>query len=242
MGAITASIAYRLSHDAVAGLFQAPPAEEVNLVPNNAPAPAFPPVTPPLNAPPKVAAPPVEPPTLPVAPKAPEPKATDPTATARPFTIDPQAKAAGKTVYLTQLTPFGYQTGPWKLGIGAKGDDGISPIVVQKGEYKYGVSMHPPQTGNGACRVSFVPGGEFMRFRGWAGIGDYELDPWGSVIFAVYGDGRKLWESVGIKKAGTAVEFNVDVTSVGVLTLETWMKDGNHHAANAVWLDPWLER
>ena len=68
------------------------------------------------------------------------------------------------------------------------------------------------------------------------------MNPFGTVVFAAYGDGRKVWESAGFNKSGAAVEFDIDVTGVEVLTLETRMKDGHHHAAHATWLDPWLER
>jgi hypothetical protein len=160
----------------------------------------------------------------------------------RPFDVDPNAKAAGPTVYLAALTPFNYEAGPWHLGIGAKGFDGTSPLVVQNKTYEYGISMHPPQKADGACRVSFVPGKEFKRFKGWVGIGDYTIEPQGSVVFTVYGDGKKLWESSGLNKSGSTTGFDIDVTGVGVLTLETRMKDGDYSFCGAIWLDPWLER
>lgn len=198
-----------------------------------------PPQLEPWQPPPKSEEPKINPPV----PKKEEPKKDgpinpDPTGT-RPFAVDPQAKAAGKTLYLAVLTPFAYQTGPWRLGIGEKGDDGKRPIVLQKKEYKYGISMHPPRTD--ACRVSFVPGKEFTRFKGSAGIGD-GMNPFGTTVFAVYGDGRKLWESDGVNKSGAAGAFDINVTGVEVLTLETRIKDGSYTGAHAVWLDPWLER
>lgn len=163
---------------------------------------------------------------------------------AQPFAVDPQAKAAGKTLYLAALTPFAYQAGPWKLGIGGQGEPAWAdpvPTKVQGREYKYGISMHPPQAANGACRVSFVPGREFQRFKGWAAMNDGP-DPRGTVLFAAYGDGRKLWDSPAFTKAGTAAEFNIAVAGVEVLTLETRMWGGDYYGANAVWLDSWLER
>ncbi len=172
-------------------------------------------------------------------PKAGAPGRPDPSNPARPFAADPQAKAAGKTAYLVELTPFAYQAGPWKLGVGARGDG--RPMTVRGQEYRYGVSMHPPQAGAGACRVSFAPGKEFKRFRGWVAIND-DADPRGTVVFAASGDGRRLWTSGGFNKAGAAAEFDIAIAGVEVLTLETWVKDGDYYAANAVWLDPWLER
>lgn len=200
---------------------------------------------PPKANPPKTTPPKTEPPKIGPPPKVesltPEVIKPDPESPNQPFEVDPSAKAAGKTLYLSVLTPFAYKAGPWKLGIGGRGDNPKSPILVQKKEYKYGISMHPPQTEQGSCLVSFVPSGEFKKFKGWAAINDGQ-DPWGQVLFSVWGDGKKLWESQPLTKANTAVGFDIDVTGVKVLTLDTRMKEGHHHTANAVWLDPWLER
>lgn len=250
VGVVAAGVAYRVAYDGTASLFRDPP--PANTAPAGPPGPrsraAAPPVAPqpeqpngegpklpPRPEPPKLTFPPR--PAPPVEPKKEEPVKID--LAARPFAVDPQAKAAGKTLYLAVRTPFAYQTGPWRLGIGEKGDDGKRPIVLQKKEYKYGVSMHPPRTD--ACRVSFAPGKEFTRFKGSAGIGD-GMNPFGTTVFAVYGDGRKLWESDGVNKSGAAGAFDINVTGVEVLTLETRIKDGSYTGAHAVWLDPWLER
>jgi hypothetical protein len=166
----------------------------------------------------------------------------DPTNPNRPFDVDPAAKAAGKTVYLAALTPFAYVAGPWKYQVGVTGSDGKTPIKVQNKEYKFGLSAHPPANGRESCRVSFVPGGEFKKFRGWGAMNHHDHDPWGKIVFTVWGDGKKLWESQPLNKANTAAYFDIDITGVKVLTLETRMKDGSHHGAHAVWLDPWLER
>jgi serine/threonine protein kinase len=159
----------------------------------------------------------------------------------RPFDVDPKAKPAGKTVHLSELTPFDYIPGAWGLGIGVKGEDGKSPLVYLKNEVKYGISMHPPIAG--PCRVSFVSGRQFKRFRGWVGITDYPSEPMGAVVFAVSGDGRNLWESAPVGKGGAAgLEFNVDVSGAEVLTLETRMHSGHYGFVHATWIDPWLER
>jgi hypothetical protein len=180
-------------------------------------------------------APPAASPPKPDAPNAPSANA------ARPFDVDPKAKAAGKTVYLSVFTPFEYKAGPWGLGMGVMGEDGKSPLVFQRKLYKYGISMHPPM--GGACRVSFAPGKEFKLFRGRVAITDCPDAPRGAVVFAVYGDGRKLWESAPVgKDAAAALEFNVDVSGADVLTLESRMHSGHYGYVHATWLDPWLER
>lgn len=182
---------------------------------------------------------PQQPSTQPVAKKD-EPK-LDPLSLEAPYDVDPQAKTAGQKVYLTTLKPFAFQNSPWKLGIGAKGEEGMAPLQFNKQEYRYGVCMHPPMKHEGACRVSFVPGKEFKRFKGWVGISG-ETNPSGQVLFAAYGDGRRLWESESITKTAVWNRFDLDITNVKVLTLETRMKDGINTGAHAAWLDPWLER
>jgi hypothetical protein len=163
-------------------------------------------------------------------------------AATRPFDVDPNAKAAGKTVYLSALTPFAYKAGPWRLGIGVKGEDEKAPLEFQNQVYKHGISMHPPQKDQGTCRVSFVPGKEFKHLKGWVGIGDYTIGPRGAVVFAATGDGRKLWESEPLARNKASIGFDIDVTGVEVLTLVTGLHDGDYTYCNAIWLDPWLER
>jgi len=161
----------------------------------------------------------------------------------RPFDVDPQAKAAGQSIYLAFLTPFEFFTqGPWQLGVGKKGGDERGPIMVKNTQYKYGISLVPPDLGLERTRVSFAPGREFKRFKGWAGISDTPVPPSGTIVFKVYGDERKLWESQGITQSGTMIRFDIDITDVAVLTLQTYLTQGNCGYCHATWFDPWLER
>jgi serine/threonine protein kinase len=180
----------------------------------------------------------------PKAPEAAPPKADDRTAKLPGSREEPpKAKATGPTVYLAALAPFDFFTqGPWQLGVGREGGDGGGPIMVQNTQYKYGISLHPPDLNRRPTRVSFPLGREFKRFQGWAGISDTPLPLGGTIVFTVYGDGRKLWESQGMKKSGTMTAFEIDVTDVTVLRLETHLTEGNCFYCHAVWFDPWLER
>lgn len=163
----------------------------------------------------------------------------DPASLDAPYNVDPKAQAAGDKIFLIALEPFAYKAGPWKLGLGGKGPDGKEPIEFDKKRYPSAISMHPPQTG--VCRVSFVPGKEFKRFKGWAAVSAGAV-PWGTFVCAVWGDEKKLWESEGMMKSGSSAGFDIDITGVKVLVLETRMKSGSYTDAHAVWLDPWLER
>jgi hypothetical protein len=175
--------------------------------------------------------PPVNPlPSIPAQPANPAPAKTEP----------PVAKAEN-AVYLASLTPFGYEKGPWKLGIGTTGDSADTPIKVKERPSRYGLGMHPPDHGS-ACRVSFAPNGYATRFKGWVALNDYSSDTFSPVRFVVYGDGRPLWESPDVTRKVDPVGFNIDVTGVKVLTLETKVTRGFHIGAHAVWFDPWLEK
>jgi hypothetical protein len=140
------------------------------------------------------------------------------------------------------LQPFAYEGGPWPYAVGLTGSKAEAPIKVQSQEYKYGISAFPPNSTVASCRVSFAPGAEFRRLKGRGALNDYASNPWGKIAFTVWGDGKKLWESEPLDKSGSATGFDIDVTGVKVLTLETRVKAGSHLHAHAVWLDPWLER
>jgi hypothetical protein len=158
----------------------------------------------------------------------------------RPFDVDPVAKQAGKSVYLSQFTPFGFEAGPWQFGVGTGGDFRQLPITVQNKQYPHGLSMHPPQA-PGACRVYYAIGGEFKRLKGWVGINEGG-DPLGHLQFVVWGDGRLVWWSGEFTRCNEAAVLDANVSGVKTLTLETRVVRGQYNNANCVWLDPWLER
>lgn len=175
-------------------------------------------------------------------PEPPRPVAQQPAGPNQPFDIDPLAKSAGRRIYVVALTPFDYQPGPWRYAVGATGSAAEHPIKVQERLFPYGISACPPDSLKESCRVSFVPGGEFRRLRGGCGLNDYFAEPWGRIAFSVWGDGKKLWESAPLGSGTRSAVFDVDVSKVKVLTLETKVVEGSHLHGHAVWLDPWLER
>jgi hypothetical protein len=175
-------------------------------------------------------------------PEPPQPVAQQPAGPNQPFDIDPVAKSAGRRLYVVALTPFDYQPGPWRYAAGATGSAAEHPIKVQDRAFPYGISACPPDSLKESWRVSFVAGGEFRRLRGGCGLNDYVAAPWGKIAFSVWGDGKKLWESTPLSGGTRSAVFDVDVSKVKVLTLETRVVEGSHLHCHAVWLDPWLER
>jgi NPCBM/NEW2 domain len=175
-------------------------------------------------------------------PEPPRPVAQAPAGPRRPFDTDPVAKSAGRRLYVVALTPFDYQPGPWRYATGATGSDAEHPIKVQNRAFPYGISACPPDSLKESCRVSFVPSGEFRRLRGGCALNDYASPPWGKISFSVWGDGKKRWESAPLGSEARSAVFDVDVSGVKVLTLETRVVEGSHLHGHAVWLDPWLER
>lgn len=192
----------------------------------------------------QVPAPPPRPTPLPErpSPEPPRPVAQLPAGPKQPFDFDPVAKSAGRRLYVVALTPFDYRPGPWRYATGATGSDAEHPIKVQERAFPYGISACPPDSLKESWRVSFVPGGEFRRLRGGCGLNDYAFAPRGNVSFSVWGDGKRLWESAPLGSGTRSAVFDVDVSAVKVLTLETRVVEGSHLHCHAVWLDPWLER
>ena len=81
----------------------------------------------------------------------------------------------------------------------------------------------------------------FRKFRGKYGI-DAATDGRGSVVFEIWGDGKKLWNSALVSGFDPVRDVTVDVTGVTRLRLVvTDAGDGNRFDA-ADWAEAALER
>ncbi|MBI2194634.1 MAG: NPCBM/NEW2 domain-containing protein [Planctomycetes bacterium] len=105
-----------------------------------------------------------------------------------------------------------------------------------------GVSPHANGIGVFArSLLEYALNGQFRRFSARAGI-DAATEGKGSVVFEVYGDGKKLWSSGIVTGLDAARDVEVDLTGVDRLRLVvTDAGDGNKFDA-ADWCDPVLER
>ena len=89
--------------------------------------------------------------------------------------------------------------------------------------------------------LEFPINGQFRRFTAKAGV-DAVTEGRGSVVFEIYGDGKKLWTSPTLSGLDAPKDVDLDVTGVSRLRLVvTDANDGNKFDV-ANWLEPVLRR
>ena len=89
--------------------------------------------------------------------------------------------------------------------------------------------------------LEFPLNGQFRRFTAKAGV-DAVTEGRGSVVFEIYGDGKKLWNSPTLSGLDAPKEIDLDLTGVDRLRLVvTDAGDGNKFDV-ADWLEPVLRR
>lgn len=107
----------------------------------------------------------------------------------------------------------------------------LQPITIKDKTYTKGIGTHA------ISEIVYELGGNFVLFRSDIGV-DREVGDYGSVVFQVFGDGIKIYDSGVMTGANQAKSLNVDVRGVKQLKLVvTDAGDGinNDHAdwANA---------
>jgi formylglycine-generating enzyme required for sulfatase activity/WD40 repeat protein len=146
----------------------------------------------------------------------------------------------GSVVYLSDLleidpmghSPFGKKgQHEWVPGV-------VRPMLVQGKPSPNGLAMHPPK--DGMARVGYNLGKQYQMLKGSAAIADSAgKESWTPLTFQVLGDGKVLWKSRELQKAGDDQAFEVSVQGVDRLELQVSCP-GIHNQAHAVWLDPHL--
>jgi alpha-galactosidase len=77
-------------------------------------------------------------------------------------------------------------------------------------------------------------------FKGAVGIDDSATAVFGTAVFEVYGDGKRLWQSGQFSKPKQASdEFSIDVSGVSELELRV-VGTGTNTGVHAVWIEPRL--
>lgn len=131
--------------------------------------------------------------------------------------IDQIQVLGGRVQYLSQLTPVevAEQTilsprQPFRLDRSSQGD----ALSIAGKRYPQGIGVHANST------LTFNVGGQFKQFKAEVGIAT-RIGDRGSVVFSVYGDGRRLFES-GVVTGGAEVPLpiSVDIENVKRLTLK----------------------
>jgi hypothetical protein len=141
-------------------------------------------------------------------------------------------------VYLSDLPEFGAQAGPWPFGKNGRNGDG-KPIRVNGTLSPKGLSMHPPWAPSFAS-VRYRLGKQVAQLRAMVAINETSNWCWSPATFTVLGDGKTLWQSVGIAHNHTHTQdCRVDVSGVDVLELRVQCVNGSN-GVHAVWVEPRL--
>ena len=138
-------------------------------------------------------------------------------------------------VFLTQFVIEDPISGPWPVTAGHTGSPEKLPVRLGGRVSPHGIGMHPPN-GPKSAAASFTIGGNYHRFKGWVGLNDHRIDALTPVRFTIKADGKTIWESDDLMRSSPPVAFDVDVSGVERLTLET--RTRLHVHAHAVWFEP----
>jgi hypothetical protein len=157
-----------------------------------------------------------------------------------PFAADPKLVEPGGTVYLSDLSEFDVQRGPWPLGKGNMGDPEMHAVVVGGHRSPHGLGLHPPDT-PAVARVRYALGKRARVFKTAVALNDTAPATGGGVRFVVIGDGKELWQSGVVRQPGRTESCAVDVSTVEVLELRV-RAEGSHFGGHAVWVEPRLFR
>ena len=110
-----------------------------------------------------------------------------------------------------------------------------SPLRIAQTDFENGLGVFANSL------LEYSINGQFRKFRGKYGI-DAATDGRGSVVFEIWGDGKKLWNSALVSGFDPVRDVTVDVTGVTRLRLVvTDAGDGNRFDA-ADWAEAVLER
>lgn len=99
---------------------------------------------------------------------------------------------------------------------GEQGTGDGSTITINGVKYEKGLGVHA------VSEIEYYIAGKFNRFTANVGIDDEVIGKGGtptSIIFQVWGDGNKLWESQPMAMQQDAIPVDVDITGVKVLKL-----------------------
>jgi hypothetical protein len=115
-------------------------------------------------------------------------------------------------------------------------------IIVKGVLAKKGLSMHARSRGLSFARYQLD--GKYTSFHSEAAANDSVRPNTRGMVnspmtFSVVGDGRELWRSQPIQRAGESEPCAVDVTGVRQLEVRVYCDDAG--AAHAVWVDPYVQ-
>jgi hypothetical protein len=153
-----------------------------------------------------------------------------------PWPLVKKLFSTGPREYLSDLGETVVKAGPWPFA--KNGDDGNGNAISVNGEKSpKGLGMHPPERGYAAVRYRLDKKAAVLK--GAAALNDTRDVIAGVAVFEVYGDGKRLWQSVQLSRQKRGpLSFSINVT--GVTELELRVVAGNNFGMRAVWIEPRL--
>ena len=131
------------------------------------------------------------------------------------------SKAGSAVVYLSDLKPI-----PESYSYIADKDTEGNPLMINGAQFKKGLCV------NSNSELIYRIGGKYSAFKVIVGPGDAFSEYKGKLTFAVYGDGKKIYESKPLSVKETE-EINVKVEDVVDLSLK--VNDDGQHTRAAIW-------
>ncbi len=127
-----------------------------------------------------------------------------------------------------------------KVGWGQFCKDGTAytegQAIVDGFKGKKALFLHPPTNGYSSVRYPLKK--KYRTLETHVGLVDHVGDHFRStLVFEVLGDGKSLWKSIPITRAGANQRCEVKLNGVEVLELQVHCK-GHNGYAQGVWLDP----
>ncbi len=148
-------------------------------------------------------------------------------------------------IYLGELTESDFQDGLWpikkngKTGKKEGKDKEWADIKVEGVLSPHGIGMHPPN--NGKAGLAFALDRRYSRFKGKVAINDDGEGFFGPAVFEIIADKKtRLWQSKPVKSPGRVQEFDIDVSNVRTLAIQT-ISPQFSNGLHAVWVEPMLK-
>lgn len=144
----------------------------------------------------------------------------------------------GRLVYLSDLEPAEARQTPYFDGEHPyRRDESVTGGMLRLGGRTFSRGLGTQSR----TELTYLVRGEYARFKAILGIDD-SVGASGSVVFRVYGDDRRLYESPLVRGGDRPIPISLDLTGVLLLRLEVDYGDEGDAADLADWVDASLLR
>jgi serine/threonine protein kinase len=146
-------------------------------------------------------------------------------------------------VYLKSLAPIHQENWPFIPPPRPGAPPGTVPgqVCVQGRISPNGIFMHPPPDDEGSANLTYHLAKEFESFHAEVSQNDGPPHSQSPYTFAVYGDGKLLWQSRPVSRQADQQNCAVSVRGVDNLRIEVRCT-GEPRGAHAVWIEPFLTK